>query len=80
MKFVYRKSEKIDNNSGDKMKYRTDMAVENMESDFKFDVDRIIHGMHFKKIKVNEALSKKIKKHQFGVYIFVDFILSKSPL
>ncbi len=71
MKFVYRKSEKIDNNSGDKMKYRTDMAVENMESDFKFDVDRIIHGMHFKKIKVNEALSKKIKKKP-GIYYTID--------
>lgn len=29
---------------------RTDMAVENMETNFKYDVDRIIQGMNFKKI------------------------------
>ena len=27
------------------MNKRTDMAVENMESDFKYDVDKIINGM-----------------------------------
>lgn len=41
------------------MKNRTDMAVEQMQADFQYDVDRIIHGMHFKKIKVDSALAKK---------------------
>ena len=39
------------------MNYRTDMAVENMESDFKYDVNRIINGMNLKKIKVDLNLS-----------------------
>ncbi len=53
------------------MKNRTDMAVENMQMDFSYDVDRIIHGMHFKKIKVDEKLSKKIKKKK-GIYYTID--------
>lgn len=55
------------------MKNRTDMAVENMQTNFKYDVDRIIHGMHFKKIKVNRALAKKIKKKE-GIYYTIDEI------
>lgn len=52
---------------GESMKNRTDMAVENMQANFQYDVDRIIHGMHFKKIKVNKTLAKKIKKKEgFG--------------
>ncbi len=52
---------------------RTDMAVENMEPDFVYDVDRVIQGMHFKKITVNEALGKKIKKKP-GIYYNIDQI------
>lgn len=55
------------------MKNRTDMAVENMQTNFKYDVDRIIQGMHFKKIKVNRALAKKIKKKE-GIYYTIDEI------
>ena len=55
------------------MKNRTDMAVEQMQADFKYDVDRIIHGMHFKKIKVDEALAKKIKKKE-GIYYTIDHL------
>lgn len=55
------------------MNKRTDMAVENMQPDFKFDVDRIINGMNFKKIKVDESLSKKINKKP-GLYYNIDNI------
>lgn len=55
------------------MKNRTDMAVENMQTNFKYDVDRIIQGMHFKKIKVNKVLAKKIKKKE-GIYYTIDEI------
>lgn len=55
------------------MKNRTDMAVENMQMNFKYDVDRIIQGMHFKKIKVNKVLAKKIKKKE-GIYYTIDEI------
>lgn len=53
------------------MNKRTDMAVENMESDFKYDVDKIINGMIFKKITVDEKLAKKINKKS-GVYYNID--------
>ncbi len=52
---------------------RTDMAVENMKPDFKYDVNRVIQGMNFKKINVDAALSKKIKKRP-GVYYNIDQI------
>ena len=55
------------------MKNRTDMAVENMQANFQYDVDRIIHGMHFKKIKFNKTLAKKIKKKE-GIYYTIDEI------
>lgn len=55
------------------MKNRTDMAVENMQADFHYDVDRIISGMHFKKIKVDHSLSKKIQKKE-GIYYTIDEI------
>lgn len=58
---------------GESMKNRTDMAVENMQANFQYDVDRIIHGMHFKKIKVNKTLAKKIKKKE-GIYYTIDEI------
>ncbi len=52
---------------------RTDMAVENMDPNFKYDVDRIIQGMNFKKITVDSALAKKIKKKE-GIYYTIDHI------
>ncbi|MDE7106199.1 MAG: GPR endopeptidase [Anaeroplasmataceae bacterium] len=55
------------------MKNRTDMAVEQMQADFRYDVDRIIHGMHFKKIKVDSALAKKIQKKE-GIYYTIDHL------
>lgn len=55
------------------MNKRTDMAVENMKPDFKYDVNRVIQGMNFKKINVNAALSKKIKKRP-GIYYNIDQI------
>lgn len=55
------------------MNYRTDMAVENMESDFKYDVNRIINGMNLKKIKVDLNLAKKIHKKE-GIYYNLDNI------
>lgn len=58
---------------GESMKNRTDMAVENIQANFQYDVDRIIHGMHFKKIKVNKTLAKKIKKKE-GIYYTIDEI------
>ncbi|MDE7264110.1 MAG: GPR endopeptidase [Anaeroplasmataceae bacterium] len=55
------------------MKNRTDMAVEQMNPDFKYDVDRIIEGMHFKKIKVDSELSKRINK-KTGIYYTIDHL------
>ncbi len=55
------------------MNKRTDMAVENMKPDFKYDVNRVIQGMNFKKINVDAALSKKIKKRP-GIYYNIDQI------
>lgn len=55
------------------MNSRTDMAVENMQSDFKYDVHRTINGMDFKKITVDKALAKKINKKE-GIYYNIDNI------
>lgn len=55
------------------MKNRTDMAIEQLESDFKYDVDRIINGMHFKKIRIDKELSKSINKKE-GIYYTIDDI------
>lgn len=52
---------------------RTDMAVESIESTFKYDVDRIINGMNFKKITVDKELSEKINKKE-GIYYNIDNI------
>ena len=41
--------------------------------DFQYDVDRIIQGMNFKKITVDAALAKKIKKRE-GIYYNIDNI------
>lgn len=49
------------------------MAVENMQPNFTYDVDRIINGMNFKKINVDAALAKKIKKKP-GIYYNIDHL------
>lgn len=54
-------------------KGRTDMAVEDMEIGFAFDVDRKISGMLFKKCSVDKKLSQKIGKDE-GVYYTLDNI------
>ena len=53
-------------------KYTT-MAVENMELDFKYDVDVIIDGMIYRKLTVDDAISKNIKKGK-GIYYNIDDI------
>ncbi len=55
------------------MSNRTDMAVESMQSDFKYDVHRTINGMDFKKITIDKALAKKINKKE-GIYYTIDNI------
>lgn len=55
------------------MNKRTDMAVENMQPNFTYDVDRVINGMNFKKINVDAVLAKKIKKKP-GIYYNIDHI------
>ena len=50
---------------------RTDMAVEAVELDFKYDKNVIINGLDFKKLTINEELSKKLKK-DIGVYYNID--------
>lgn len=55
------------------MNKRTDMAVENMQPNFTYDVDRIINGMNFKKINVDATLAKKIKKKP-GIYYNIDHL------
>lgn len=49
------------------------MAVENMASDFSYDVNRIIHGMNLRKLKVDASLGKKIRKGE-GIYYNIDNI------
>ena len=43
---------------------RTDLAVEDMNIGFSYDIDKTIKGMVFKKLTVDEDLSKKIKKNE----------------
>ena len=50
---------------------RTDMAVESMELDFKYDIQRVIEGMEFRKLTVYDKLSDKIKKGS-GIYYNID--------
>ena len=52
---------------------RTDLAVEVMETDFKYEIDRIISGMNLKKCLVDKNLSSKIGKKE-GVYYNLDKI------
>lgn len=55
------------------MKNRTDMAVEQLNNDFKYDVNRIINGIIFKKININRSLSNKINKKE-GIYYTLENI------
>lgn len=52
---------------------RTDLAVEEMPSDFTYDVNRIISGMNLKKLYVDSKLGKKIGKKE-GIYYNLDNI------
>ncbi len=54
-------------------KSRTDIAVEDMNLGFAYDIDKEIKGMIFKKLTVDEELSKKIKKNE-GLYYNIDNI------
>ena len=54
-------------------KSRTDMAVEDMNLGFKYDIEYTIKDMVFKKLTVDEEISKKIKKNK-GIYYNVDNI------
>ena len=53
------------------MSMRTDMAVEAVELDFKYDKNVIINGLDFKKLTIDEQLSKKLNKG-VGVYYNID--------
>lgn len=49
-------------------KGRTDLAVEDMELDYAFEIDKRIKGMYLKKCKVDSKLSKKIGKDAGDYY------------
>lgn len=49
-------------------KGRTDLALEDMEADFEFEIDRRINGMYLKKCRVDKSLSKKIGKSTGDYY------------
>lgn len=52
-------------------KGRTDIALDKLDLNFKYDVDKIIDDIEFKKLNVNDELSKKIKKDE-GIYYNLD--------
>lgn len=54
-------------------KSRTDLAVEDMNLGFAYDIDKEIKGMVFKKLTVDDELSKIIKKNK-GLYYNIDNI------
>ena len=54
-------------------KSRTDLAVEDMNLGFSYDIDKEIKGMIFKKLTVDKELSKKINKNE-GLYYNIDNI------
>lgn len=54
-------------------KGRTDMAVEALKPDFKYDIDENINGMNLKKCYVDKDLSKKLNKRE-GYYYNLDNI------
>lgn len=49
-------------------KGRTDIAVEDMELDFEYEIDKKIKGMYLKKCKVDKKISKKIQKDEGDYY------------
>ena len=53
------------------MSMRTDMAVEAVELDFKYDKDVIINGLEYKKLSIDEKLSKRLEKSK-GIYYNID--------
>lgn len=55
------------------MSFRTDMAVEDMKLDFRYDIDKKIKGMVYKKLTIDKSLSKKIHKGE-GIYYNIDEI------
>ena len=54
-------------------KSRTDLAVEDMNLGFSYDIDKEIKGMIFKKLTIDKELSKKINKNE-GLYYNIDNI------
>ena len=55
------------------LKARTDLALEDMEISYVYDIDTIIDGMEFKKCNVDNELSKKIGKEP-GQYFNIDYL------
>ena len=53
------------------MSKRTDMAVEAVELDYEYDVDKVVNGLEYKKLTIDEELSFKIKKTP-GIYYNID--------
>ena len=54
-------------------KSRTDLAVEDVNLGFIYDIDKEINGLVFKKLTVDDELSKKINKNT-GLYYNIDNI------
>ena len=54
-------------------KSRTDIAVEDMNLGYNYDIDKTIKGMVFKKLTVDKDLSKQINKNE-GLYYNIDNI------
>lgn len=59
------------------MTKRTDMAVEAIELDYQYDENKIINGLDYKKLTIDEELSKRINKPK-GVYYNIDNLEYKS--
>lgn len=59
-------------------KGRTDIAIDNIDINYKYDVDKVIDGIEFKKLNVDDKLAKKIEKDE-GIYYNLDnlFYLDK---
>ena len=53
------------------MAKRTDMAVEEVELDYEYDENKVIYNLEYKKLTVDEELSKKINKAK-GIYYNID--------
>ena len=53
------------------MSKRTDMAVEAVELDYKYDENKVINGLDYKKLTVDKELGSRIKK-EAGIYYNID--------